>query len=129
VVGFYGSVSSSPSGARVWTPGEVVLGEPSHMLVPGFGTETCNIVRLWHARAHEAAFDLSRFSAGQYAEAVAEAVRAENISKVLYPDDSTELGRELRLKQQYSLVSCSLRDIVRRYRSATRAGTRSRPRP
>ncbi|MEV6846818.1 glycogen/starch/alpha-glucan phosphorylase [Actinoplanes sp. NPDC051411] len=116
VVGFYGSVTSDETGRRRWEPGETVLGEPSHMLVPGFGTETCNIVRLWHARGSEAAFDLSRFSAGQYAEAVAEAVRAENISKVLYPDDSTELGRELRLKQQYFLVSCSLRDIVRRYR-------------
>lgn len=116
VVGFYGEVGFNERGGRVWTPGEIVLGEPSHMLVPGFKTETCNIVRLWHARAHEAAFDLSRFSAGQYAEAVAEAVQAENISKVLYPDDSTELGRELRLKQQYFLVSCSLRDIIRRYR-------------
>jgi starch phosphorylase len=115
-VGFYGRVVTSADGRREWQPGEIVLGEPSHMLVPGFGTETCNIVRLWHARGSEAAFDLSRFSAGQYAEAVAEAVRAENISKVLYPDDSTELGRELRLKQQYFLVSCSLRDIVRRYR-------------
>jgi starch phosphorylase len=115
VVGFYGRVSAGPDGRRHWEPGEIVLGEPSHMLVPGFGTDTCNIVRLWHARGSEASFDLSRFSAGQYAEAVAEAVRAENISKVLYPDDSTELGRELRLKQQYFLVTCSLRDIVRRF--------------
>jgi starch phosphorylase len=97
-------------------PGEIVLGEPSHMLVPGFGTDTVNIVRLWRARPHEASFDLTRFAAGQYAEAVQDAVRAENISKVLYPDDSTPLGRELRLKQQYFLVSCSLRDIIRRFR-------------
>ncbi|MFC7527383.1 glycogen/starch/alpha-glucan phosphorylase [Actinoplanes sp. GCM10030250] len=117
-VGFYGHTEPIPgSQARKrWVPGEVVLGEPSHMLVPGYGTETVNIVRLWRARGSEASFDLSRFSAGQYAEAVQEAVRAENISKVLYPDDSTELGRELRLKQQYFLVSCSLRDIIRRFR-------------
>jgi starch phosphorylase len=115
VVGFYGHVLTGADGKRTWVPGETVLGEPSHLLVPGFGTETCNIVRLWHARGSEASFDLSRFSAGQYAEAVAEAVRADNISKVLYPDDSTELGRELRLKQQYFLVSCSLRDIIRRH--------------
>ena len=110
-VGFYGHVG--PDG---WVPGEVVLGEPSHLLVPGYGTDTVNIIRLWRARAGEASFDLTRFSAGQYAEAVQDAVRAENISKVLYPDDSTETGRELRLKQQYFLVSCSLRDIVRRFR-------------
>ncbi|HET6532395.1 MAG TPA: glycogen/starch/alpha-glucan phosphorylase, partial [Actinoplanes sp.] len=111
VVGFYGTVAGG-----VWTPGETVLGEPSHMLVPGYGTETVNFVRLWRARGSRESFDLSRFSAGQYAEAVQDAVRAENISKVLYPDDSTELGRELRLKQQYFLVSCSLRDIIRRFR-------------
>ena len=110
-VGFYGEVG--PAG---WVPGEIVDGEPSHLLVPGFGTETVNIVRLWRARACEESFDLRRFSAGQYAEAVEQAVRAENISKVLYPDDSTEMGRELRLKQQYFLVSCSLRDIIRRFR-------------
>jgi starch phosphorylase len=111
VVGFYGRTENGR-----WLPGEIVLGEPSHVLVPGYGTDTVNIVRLWSARAHEASFDLTRFSAGQYAEAVQDAVRAENISKVLYPDDSTELGRELRLKQQYFLVSCSLRDIIRRFR-------------
>jgi glycogen phosphorylase len=117
-VGFYGHTApvSGSATRKHWIPGEVVLGEPSHMLVPGYGTDTVNIVRLWRARGSEAAFDLSRFSAGQYAEAVQEAVRAENISKVLYPDDSTELGRELRLKQQYFLVSCSLRDIIRRFR-------------
>ncbi|MFF5078092.1 glycogen/starch/alpha-glucan phosphorylase [Actinoplanes sp. NPDC000266] len=114
-VGFYGHVYEK-DGRKVWEPGEVVLGEPSHLLVPGYGTTTVNIVRLWRARAHQASFDLTRFSAGQYAEAVQDAVRAENISKVLYPDDSTAAGRELRLKQQYFLVSCSLRDIVRRFR-------------
>lgn len=115
VVGFYGS-TSVVGGRTVWTPGETVLGEPSHLLVPGYGTATVNIVRLWRAQASEASFDLTRFAAGQYAEAVQDAVRAENISKVLYPDDSTPAGRELRLKQQYFLVSCSLRDIVRRFR-------------
>nr|WP_296064089.1 glycogen/starch/alpha-glucan phosphorylase [uncultured Actinoplanes sp.] len=114
MVGFYGHTEET-GGRRRWIPGEIVLGEPSHMLVPGYGTDTVNIVRLWSARAHEASFDLTAFSAGHYAEAVDSAVRAGNISKVLYPDDSTELGRELRLKQQYFLVACSLRDIVRRF--------------
>jgi starch phosphorylase len=119
VIGFYGHTEATrdPSGRRRrWVPGETVRGEPSHMLVPGYGTETVNIIRLWNARASRESFDLGRFAAGQYAEAVQDAVRSENITKVLYPDDSTERGRELRLKQQYFLVSCSLRDILRRFR-------------
>jgi glycogen phosphorylase len=115
-VGFYGHTEDADGLRRRWIPGETVLGEPSHMLVPGYGTDTVNIVRLWQARAARESFDLSRFALGQYAEAVQDVVRSENISKVLYPDDSTEPGRELRLKQQYFLVSCSLRDIIRRFR-------------
>jgi starch phosphorylase len=114
-VGFYGRVEED-GGRRRWVPGETVLGEPSHMLVPGYGTSSVNIVRLWRARAAAESFDLGRFGHGQYAEAVAPVVRSETISRVLYPDDSTEAGRELRLKQQYFLVSCSLRDIIRRFR-------------
>ncbi|WP_306215274.1 glycogen/starch/alpha-glucan phosphorylase [Actinoplanes sp. RD1] len=110
-VGFCGTVTDG-----VWQPGEYVLGEPSHMLVPGYGTRTVNLIRLWRARAARASFDLSRFGAGQYGEAVDTIVHSENISKVLYPDDSTAMGRELRLRQQYFLVTCSLHDIVRRYR-------------
>jgi glycogen phosphorylase len=116
VVGFYGHTEQLEGSRRRWVPGETVLGEPSHMLVPGYGTKTVNIIRLWRARAAPESFDLGRFARGQYAEAVEEIVRSENISKVLYPDDSTESGRELRLKQQYFLVACSLRDIVRRFR-------------
>jgi starch phosphorylase len=119
VVGFFGKtepVEGDESGRRRrWTPGETVRGEPSHMLVPGYGTQTVNIIRLWRARASRQAFDLARFGAGRYGEAVQDIVLSESISKVLYPDDSTELGRELRLKQQYFMVSCSLRDIIRRF--------------
>ncbi|HEY6794895.1 MAG TPA: glycogen/starch/alpha-glucan phosphorylase [Kineosporiaceae bacterium] len=120
LVGFYGhteAVADDPTGRRrKWVTDETVRGEPAHMLVPGFGTETVNIIRLWRARASRRSFDLARFEAGRYAEAVEAIVRSENISKVLYPDDSTPTGRELRLKQQYFMVSCSLRDIIRRFR-------------
>jgi starch phosphorylase len=120
LVGFYGTTRPDPKDPtglkKHWVPGETVRGEPSHMLVPGYGTQTVNIIRLWQARASRESFDLARFGVGQYVEAVDDIVKAENISKVLYPDDSTELGRELRLKQQYFLVACSLRDIIRRYR-------------
>ena len=119
VVGFYGhteTVDDDQGGRARWVPGEMVRGEPSHMLVPGYGTETVNILRLWRARAGRESFDLGLFNAGRYAEAVEAQMRSENLTKVLYPSDSTEAGQELRLKQQYFLVSCSLRDIIRRFR-------------
>ncbi len=120
LVGFYGHtepVDDDQGGLRArWVPTETVSAEPSHMLVPGYGTETVNIIRLWHARATRQSFDLALFNAGRYAEAVEAQMRSENLTKVLYPSDSTEAGRELRLKQQYFLVSCSLRDIIRRFR-------------
>jgi len=120
VVGFYGhteALDDDQGGLRArWVPGEMVRGEPSHMLVPGYGTETVNILRLWRARAGHESFDLGLFNAGRYAEAVEAQMRSENLTKVLYPSDSTPAGRELRLKQQYFLVSCSLRDIIRRFR-------------
>jgi len=120
VVGFYGHtepVDDDQGGLRArWVPGEMVRGEPSHMLVPGYGTETVNIIRLWHARAARESFDLALFNAGRYAEAVEAQMRSEHLTKVLYPSDSTPAGRELRLKQQYFLVCCSLRDIIRRFK-------------
>ena len=120
MVGFYGhteAVDDDQGGLRArWLPAQMVRGEPSHMLVPGYGTETVNILRLWRARAGGESFDLNLFNDGRYAEAVEAQMRTENITKVLYPSDSTEAGRELRLKQQYFLVSCSLRDIIRRFR-------------
>ena len=120
VVGFYGRTEPADDdqgGLRArWVPAETVRAEPSHMLVPGYGTETVNILRLWRARAGPESFDLNLFNAGRYAEAVEAQMRSENLTKVLYPSDSTEAGRELRLKQQYFLVSCSLRDIIRRFR-------------
>ena len=120
VVGFYGhteAMDDDQGGLRArWIPGETVGGEPSHMLVPGYGTETVNILRLWQARAGQESFDLGLFNAGRYAEAVEATMRSEHLTKVLYPSDSTPAGRELRLKQQYFLVSCSLRDIIRRFR-------------
>ena len=120
LVGFYGhteAVEDDQGGLRArWLPAEMVRGEPSHMLVPGYGTDTVNILRLWRARAGHESFELGLFNDGRYAEAVEAQMRSENLTKVLYPSDSTEAGRELRLKQQYFLVCCSLRDIIRRFR-------------
>ncbi len=101
--------------AVVWHPDETVLGEPCHMLVPGYGVANVNILRLWRARASEE-FDFECFDAGDYTRAVEKKIHSENISKVLYPNDNTPQGQELRLRQQYFFVTCSLRDILQRYR-------------
>ncbi|HRA51430.1 glycogen/starch/alpha-glucan phosphorylase, partial [Actinotalea sp.] len=85
---------------RVWTPSWSVLGVPYNYMVPGFENGNVNTLRLWSARATRA-FDLQIFNSGQYAEAVRAQTFAENISKVLYPEDSTPQGKELRLQQQY----------------------------
>jgi glycogen phosphorylase len=120
VVGFYGhteAVDDDQGGLRArWVAGETARGEPSHMLVPGYGTETVNIIRLWRALAGHESFVLGLFNDGRSAEAVKAQMRSENLTTVVYPSDSTEAGRELRLKQQYLLVSCSLRDIIRWFR-------------
>jgi starch phosphorylase len=91
-----------------------VLGTPYDTPIPGYGNNTVNTLRLWSARAGED-FDFHVFNAGDYTQAVAAKTFSENISKVLYPNDHTPQGKELRLQQQYFFVSCSLQDIVRLY--------------
>lgn len=97
-----------------WIPEREVLGEPYHVLVPGFGSDTVNMLRLWRARASQE-FDFQIFNDGDFARAVAEKIQSENLSKVLYPNDQTPEGQELRFKQQYFFVACSLHDIIRRF--------------
>jgi len=94
-----------------WVPGWNVLGVPYHYMVPGYQNGVVNTLRLWSARATHA-FDLAIFNSGDYAEAVRAQTFAENITKVLYPEDSTPQGRELRLQQQYFFVACSLKDYI-----------------
>ena len=94
-----------------WVPGWNVLGVPYNYMVPGYRNGVVNTLRLWSAEATRA-FDLAIFNSGDYAEAVRAQTFAENISKVLYPEDSTPQGRELRLQQQYFFVACSLRDYI-----------------
>jgi len=98
-----------------WKGTETVLGIPFDIPIAGYGTQTVNFLRLWESRAAET-FDLDAFNRGGYAEALEKKNRGETISKVLYPNDATESGKELRLIQQYFFVSCSLRDIIRRHR-------------
>ncbi|MDN4477757.1 glycogen/starch/alpha-glucan phosphorylase [Demequina sp. SYSU T00039] len=98
-------------GARRWIPDWRVTALPYNYMVPGYHNGRVNTLRLWSAKAtHE--FDLQIFNAGDYAEAVRARTFAENISKVLYPEDSTPQGKELRLQQQYFFVAASLRDFL-----------------
>ena len=97
-----------------WVDTEDVLAVPYDLPVPGYRNGTVNTVRLWKAVPTEE-FDLSKFNVGLYPEAVAEKTDAENITKVLYPDDATEQGKVLRLRQQYFLTSAALQDVVRRW--------------
>ena len=94
-----------------WNPSWSVIGLPYNYMVPGYLNGRVNTLRLWSARATHA-FDLQIFNAGDYAEAVRAQTFAENISKVLYPEDSTPQGKELRLQQQYFFVACSLHDFI-----------------
>jgi starch phosphorylase len=94
-----------------WVPSWNVLGIPYNYMVPGYQNGRVNTLRLWSAQATKA-FDLAIFNAGDYAEAVRAQTFAENITKVLYPEDSTPQGKELRLQQQYFFVACSLRDFI-----------------
>ena len=98
-----------------WIDTTKVRGVPYDMPIAGYGTETVNSLRLWSAQATNE-FNLNMFNAGDYRKAVEDKVISETISKVLYPADNTPEGRELRLKQQYFFVCCSIHDIVRRYK-------------
>ncbi len=98
-----------------WVNTKVVDGIPFDIAIVGYNTNTVNFLRLWESKASEE-FDLDVFNQGGYVEAVREKAMVETISKVLYPNDETENGKELRLVQQYFFVSCSLQDMIARYR-------------
>ena len=94
-----------------WVDTENVLAVPHDTPVPGYDNNTVNTLRLWKAAASDA-FELGEFNAGRYPESVASKNEAEHISMVLYPNDSSENGKELRLRQQYFLASASLQDVL-----------------
>ncbi len=98
----------------MWLDWKVVIGVPYDMPIVGYGGHTVNYLRLYAARS-SADFDMQIFNEGDYLKAVEQKMLSETISKVLYPSDSVEAGRELRLIQEYFLVACALRDIVKNY--------------
>ncbi len=115
-VGFGGHVECMTVKGRQqwrWMPAEQVEGVPYDLPIVGYNNAV-NSLRLWSAKATED-FDLADFNKGDYVNAVETKVLAENLTKVLYPNDNTMAGKELRLRQQYFFVACSLKDILRRY--------------
>lgn len=102
-----------------WVNTRKILGVPYDIPIPGYATNTVNFLRLWESRPAEK-LNLEAFNRGGYSEALADKTKSETVSKVLYPNDHTEAGKELRLVQQYFFVSCSLRDIIRRFRKLPR---------
>uniref|UniRef100_G3UBG8 Alpha-1,4 glucan phosphorylase n=1 Tax=Loxodonta africana TaxID=9785 RepID=G3UBG8_LOXAF len=115
-VHFYGRVEHTPDGVK-WLDTQVVLAMPYDTPVPGYRNNTVNTMRLWSAKAPND-FKLHDFNVGDYIEAVLDRNLAENISRVLYPNDNFFEGKELRLKQEYFVVAATLQDIIRRFKSS-----------
>lgn len=113
-VGFGGRVQVEEGGARRWLPAETLVAEAYDFIVPAHHSERVSTLRQWHAAA-EAPIDFKAFCQGDYAAAAKHRVAADALNWVLYPDDSTEAGRELRLKQEAFLVSASLQDLIQRH--------------
>lgn len=98
-----------------WIPTEQVNGMAYDIPIVGYGGKTINTLRLWSAQSPDG-FSFQEFNSGDYTEAVRNKINAETLSQVLYPNDTLYMGKELRLKQQYFFVSCSLQDILRRFK-------------
>ena len=98
----------------IWNNSEQITALAYDQIIPGYGTAAANTLRLWSAHAGDV-FNLNDFNRGDYFAAMEKQNASENVSRVLYPDDSTAVGRELRLRQEYFLTSASVQDIVRRH--------------
>ncbi|MFO1496350.1 MAG: glycogen/starch/alpha-glucan phosphorylase [Lysobacterales bacterium] len=112
-IGFGGRVQADGDGRR-WTPNELILAQAYDFIVPAHHSRHVSTLRQWHASAAEP-IDFQAFCRGEYAAATQQRIAADALNWVLYPDDSTDAGRELRLKQEYLLVSASLQDLVARH--------------
>ncbi len=119
MVPLYGHVEFAPgSDGRMrplWLDWKDIIGMPYDIPIVGFGGKTVNYLRLYAAQA-STSFDMDIFNQGDYIHAIEQKIKSEIVSKVLYPNESISFGRELRLVQEYFLVACALRDILRRFR-------------
>ncbi len=116
VIPFKGQMETI-AGREVWVPGETVIASAFDTPVIGWQGKWANTLRLWAAKP-TTQFDLARFNRGDYAAAAEPEALARTLSRVLYPDDTTYQGKELRLKQEFFLTSAALQDILRRFKSA-----------
>ncbi|KAI3680745.1 hypothetical protein L6452_35521 [Arctium lappa] len=119
-VKFYGTVEEevvNGEKCKVWIPGETVEAVAYDNPIPGYGTRNTINLRLWAAKPSDG-YDIESYTTGDYINAIVNRQKAEIISNVLYPDDRSYQGKELRLKQQYFFVSASLQDIIRRFKDA-----------
>ena len=114
-IGFYGEVQDV-DGRPVWHPGDAVIARAYDTPIIGWQGKWANTLRLWGAKPTRL-FDLARFNSGDFSAAAEPEAQARTISRVLYPDDTTDQGRELRLKQEYFFTAASIRDILRRFHS------------
>ncbi|XP_067134952.1 glycogen phosphorylase isoform X2 [Centruroides vittatus] len=115
-VNFYGRVEQTETGCK-WVDTQIVFAMPYDSPIPGFRNNVVNTMRLWSAKSPNS-FNLRFFNNGDYIQAVLDRNFAENISRVLYPNDNFFEGKELRLKQEYFMVAATLQDIFRRFKSA-----------
>ncbi|KAI7805763.1 putative glycogen phosphorylase, partial [Triplophysa rosa] len=118
-VHFYGRVEEKEGAEPKWVDTQVVLAMPYDTPIPGYMNNTVNTMRLWSARAPND-FNLGDFNVGDYIQAVLDRNLAENISRVLYPNDNFFEGKELRLKQEYFVVAATLQDVIRRFKTTKR---------
>ncbi|MCD9641099.1 Alpha-1,4 glucan phosphorylase L-1 isozyme, chloroplastic/amyloplastic [Datura stramonium] len=112
---FYGKVATGSDGKRYWIGGEDTKAIAYDVPIPGYKTKTTINLRLWSTEVPSADFDLSAFNAGEHTKACEAQANAEKICYILYPGDESEEGKILRLKQQYTLCSASLQDIIARF--------------
>ncbi|HWP41871.1 MAG TPA: glycogen/starch/alpha-glucan phosphorylase [Blastocatellia bacterium] len=116
IIPVYGRMDDPFDGMEsAWVDWRILVGVPHDMPIVGYGGQTVNFLRLYSARS-SSEFDVNIFNQGDYIRAVEQKISTETISKVLYPSDSVEAGKELRLLQEYFLVGCAIRDIINRYR-------------
>ena len=114
-VQFYGRVDKNAKFSSPWVDAEAVMAVPYDTPIPGFKNDVVNTLRLWSARSTDE-FDFDYFNHGDYEKAVQQKILSESISKVLYPNDNVNQGKELRLKQEYFFTAASIADIFRRHK-------------
>ncbi len=115
-IGLFGHIENDSEGNNHWVPAQTLIGVPWDITVPSLGGQYVDRLRLWESHAGSYPIDLDKYNQGEYLEASRNLVKSDTISGVLYPEDSTPQGKDLRLIQQYFSCACSLKDIIREHK-------------